>query len=139
VVFRSFCLRYHVATWLSRLIGAAFGTLITAILPRLHHAAARSDRGKPNFSVCIFTVHRARFGYGTSINVLIAFGSWPPSSLLRRGSHQPSWSAYKPTAESRPPPSTARVPSSNPGGRPQCASARHPSQPPAPGCESPGF
>ena len=72
--FRKFLLRGNVVDLaVAVIIGAAFGTLITAFVRDFITPLLGAIGGKPNFNGLYFTVHRARFHYGDFINFLIAF------------------------------------------------------------------
>ena len=99
--FRKFLLRGNVVDLaVAVIIGAAFGTLITAFVRDFITPLLGAIGGKRNFNGLYFTVHRAHFFYGDFINFLIAFVILaaviyffvvvPVNALMER---------YKPTAE----------------------------------------
>src|SRR5206468_11255742 len=72
--FRKFLLRGNVVDLaVAVIIGAAFGTLITAFVRDFITPLIGAIGGKPNFNGLYFTVHRARFHYGDFIYFLMAF------------------------------------------------------------------
>ena len=54
-------------------IGAAFGTLVTALVKDFLTPLIAAIIGKPDFSAIAFTVNHSRFAIGDLINAIIAF------------------------------------------------------------------
>ena len=54
-------------------IGAAFGTVVTAIVKDLITPLIAAAVGKPNFSALAFTVNHSRFAIGDFVNAVVGF------------------------------------------------------------------
>jgi large conductance mechanosensitive channel len=54
-------------------IGAAFGTIVTALVKDLITPLIAAVVGKPDFSAIAFTVNSSRFAVGDFINAVVAF------------------------------------------------------------------
>jgi large conductance mechanosensitive channel len=74
--FREFVLRGNVVELaIAVVIGAAFGTLIKALVEDVLTPLIAAIFGKPDFSKLTFTIHKSTFFYGSFINALITFVS----------------------------------------------------------------
>ncbi|MEA2390336.1 MAG: large conductance mechanosensitive channel [Solirubrobacteraceae bacterium] len=72
--FRKFLLRGNVVDLaVGVIIGAAFGTLVSALVRDLITPIIGSIGGKPDFSSLSFTVNKSHFLYGDFLNAVIAF------------------------------------------------------------------
>lgn len=72
--FKEFILRGNVVDLaVAVVIGAAFGSIITALVKDLITPLIAAIVGKPDFSALTFTINNSRFLYGDFINVLISF------------------------------------------------------------------
>jgi large conductance mechanosensitive channel len=72
--FRAFLLRGNVVDLaVAVVIGAAFGTIVTAFVKDLVTPLIAAIGGQPNFSNLYFTVNNSKFLYGDFFNALIAF------------------------------------------------------------------
>ena len=72
--FRNFVLRGNVVDLaVGIVIGAAFGTLVTALVKDFVTPLIAAIGGKQDFSALYFTVNGSRFLYGDFINAAIAF------------------------------------------------------------------
>lgn len=72
--FRAFLLRGNVVDLaVAVVIGAAFGTVVTAFVKDLVTPLIAAIGGKPDFNALYFTVNNSKFMYGDFINALIAF------------------------------------------------------------------
>jgi large conductance mechanosensitive channel len=72
--FREFILRGNLVDLaVAVVIGAAFSTLVTALVADLVTPLIAAIGGKPDFSALSFTVNGSEFRYGHFINALIAF------------------------------------------------------------------
>jgi large conductance mechanosensitive channel len=72
--FRAFLLRGNVVDLaVAVVIGAAFGTVVTAFVKDLVTPLIAAAGGKPDFSNLYFTVNNSKFLYGDFLNALIAF------------------------------------------------------------------
>jgi large conductance mechanosensitive channel len=72
--FRAFLLRGNVVDLaVAVVIGAAFGSVITAFVKDLVTPLIAAIVGKPDFSNLYFTVNNSRFLYGDFLNALISF------------------------------------------------------------------
>ena len=72
--FRAFLLRGNVVDLaVAVVIGAAFGSVVTAFVKDLITPLIASAGGKPDFSGLYFTVNGSRFLYGEFLNALLAF------------------------------------------------------------------
>ena len=72
--FRDFVLRGNVIDLaVGVVIGAAFGTLVTAFVKDLLTPIIAAIVQKPDFSTLYFTVNNSKFLYGDFINALISF------------------------------------------------------------------
>lgn len=54
-------------------VGAAFSSVVTALVKDLITPLITAIGGKPDFSALFFTVHRSKFAYGDFLNAAIAF------------------------------------------------------------------
>lgn len=54
-------------------IGAAFGSIVTALVKDLITPLIAAIVGKPDFSAIVFTIHNSRFAVGDFINALVSF------------------------------------------------------------------
>ena len=72
--FRAFLLRGNVVDLaVAVVIGAAFGSVVTAFVKDLVTPLIAAAGGKPDFSGLFFTVNGSRFLYGEFLNALLAF------------------------------------------------------------------
>ncbi len=72
--FRDFVLRGNVVDLaVGVVIGAAFGSVVTAFVKDLLTPLIAAIAGKPDFSAFAFEVHGSKFLYGDLLNVLISF------------------------------------------------------------------
>ena len=72
--FRAFLLRGNVVDLaVAVVIGAAFGSVVTAFVKDLVTPLIAAAGGKPDFSNLYFTFNNARFLYGDFLNALLAF------------------------------------------------------------------
>jgi large conductance mechanosensitive channel len=72
--FKAFVLRGNVVDLaVGVVIGAAFGTVVTAFVEGLLTPIIGALGGVPDFSALSFTINESQFLYGTVINALIAF------------------------------------------------------------------
>jgi large conductance mechanosensitive channel len=72
--FRQFILRGNVLDLaVAVVIGAAFGTVVTALVKDLITPLIAAIVGKPDFSAILFTVNGSKFPIGDFINALISF------------------------------------------------------------------
>ena len=72
--FRAFLLRGNVVDLaVAVVIGAAFGSVVTAFVKDLVTPLIAAVGGKPDFSSLYFTVNNSRFLYGDFLNALLAF------------------------------------------------------------------
>lgn len=72
--FRAFLLRGNVVDLaVAVVIGAAFGTVVTAFVKDLVTPLIAAIGGKPDFAALYFTVNHSKFLYGDFFNALIAF------------------------------------------------------------------
>jgi large conductance mechanosensitive channel len=72
--FKKFLLRGNLVDLaVAVVIGAAFGTLVKALVADFITPLIAAAGGKPNFSSLYFTLHRSKFAYGDFINNLVAF------------------------------------------------------------------
>jgi large conductance mechanosensitive channel len=72
--FKAFLLRGNVVDLaIGIVIGAAFGTVITAFVRDLVTPLIAALGGKPDFGQLYFTVNNSQFKYGDFVNALIAF------------------------------------------------------------------
>jgi large conductance mechanosensitive channel len=72
--FKKFLLRGNLVDLaVAVVIGAAFGTLVTALTKDFITPLLAAIGGKPDFSTLHFTVNKSTFFYGDFINALIAF------------------------------------------------------------------
>ncbi len=72
--FRTFLLRGNVIDLaVAVVIGAAFGTVVTAFVKDLVTPLIAAIGGKPDFSTLSFTINNSKFTYGDFFNALIAF------------------------------------------------------------------
>ena len=72
--FRGFLLRGNVVDLaIGIVIGAAFGTVVTALVKDFITPLIAAAGGKPDFAGLYFTVNGSKFMYGDFVNALIAF------------------------------------------------------------------
>jgi large conductance mechanosensitive channel len=72
--FKQFLLRGNVVDLaVAVVIGAAFGTVVTALVKDFLTPLIAAIFGSHDFSNLAFTIHHSRFAYGDFVNVLIAF------------------------------------------------------------------
>ena len=72
--FREFVLRGNVVDLaVAVVIGAAFGSVVTALVENLVTPLIAAIGGQPDFGELAFTVNGSRFGYGAFVNALISF------------------------------------------------------------------
>jgi large conductance mechanosensitive channel len=72
--FKNFILRGNVVDLaVAVVIGAAFGTIVTALTKDFITPLIAAAGGKPDFSSMYFTVHNSKFRYGDFFNALISF------------------------------------------------------------------
>jgi large conductance mechanosensitive channel len=72
--FRDFILRGNVVDLaVGVMVGAAFGTVVTALVKDLMTPLIAALIKQPNFSALTFTINGSQFLYGDFINALIAF------------------------------------------------------------------
>ena len=72
--FRTFILRGNVVDLaIAVVIGAAFGTVVSALVKDLLTPLIAAIGGQPDFSSLFFTLNNSKFLYGDFINAIIAF------------------------------------------------------------------
>jgi large conductance mechanosensitive channel len=72
--FRQFLLRGNVVDLaVAVVIGAAFGTVVTAFVDDLVTPLIGAIGGKPDFGALNFTINSSHFFYGAFLNALLAF------------------------------------------------------------------
>jgi large conductance mechanosensitive channel len=72
--FKAFILRGNVVDLaIAVVIGAAFGTIVTALVKDLITPLIAAIGGQPDFGGIYFTIHNSRFLIGDFINALVAF------------------------------------------------------------------
>ena len=72
--FREFVLRGNVVDMaVGVVIGAAFGTIVTAFVKDLLTPLIAAVVGKPDFSAYLFEVNGSRFLYGDFLNAVVSF------------------------------------------------------------------
>lgn len=72
--FRQFLFRGNVVDLaVAVVIGAAFGSVVTALVSDLVTPLVAAIFGQPNFSGLSFTLHHSRFLYGDFINAVVSF------------------------------------------------------------------
>jgi large conductance mechanosensitive channel len=72
--FRDFILRGNlVDLGVAVVVGAAFGTVVQALVKDLITQLIAAIGGKPDFSDLSFTINKSHFLYGEFINALVAF------------------------------------------------------------------
>lgn len=72
--FKAFILRGNVVDLaVGIVIGAAFGTVVAALVKDFITPLIAAIGGKPDFSSLAFTINHSRFGYGDFINAVISF------------------------------------------------------------------
>ena len=72
--FKQFILRGNVLDLaVAVVMGAAFGTLVTALVKDLLTPLIAALAGKPNFSAINFTVNQSKFPIGDFINAVVSF------------------------------------------------------------------
>jgi large conductance mechanosensitive channel len=72
--FRDFMLRGNVLDLaVAVVIGAAFGTVVTALVKDLITPLIAAIVGKPDFSSIVFTANNSKFAIGDFINAVVSF------------------------------------------------------------------
>lgn len=72
--FKAFILRGNVVDLaIAVVIGAAFGTVVTAVVKDLITPLIAAIGGQPDFGGIVFTINKSRFGIGDFINAVISF------------------------------------------------------------------
>jgi large conductance mechanosensitive channel len=72
--FKKFLLRGNLVDLaVAVVVGAAFGTVVSALVRDLITPLITAIGGKRNFSALSFTVHHSKFAYGDFINAAVAF------------------------------------------------------------------
>jgi large conductance mechanosensitive channel len=72
--FRAFLLRGNVVDLaVAVVIGAAFGSVVTAFVKDLVTPLIAAAGGKPDFSNLYFTINNSKFLFGDFLNALVAF------------------------------------------------------------------
>ncbi len=72
--FKQFLLRGNVIDLaIAVVIGAAFGSVVSAFVKDLMTPLIAAIGGTPNFSSLYFTINGSRFAYGDFINVMLSF------------------------------------------------------------------
>lgn len=72
--FKQFLLRGNVVDMaVGVVMGAAFGSVVTALVKDLLTPLIAAIVGKPDFSGLAFEVHHSRFQYGELVNAVVAF------------------------------------------------------------------
>ncbi len=72
--FREFVFRGNVIDLaVAVVIGAAFGSVVTAFVKDLLTPLIAAIAGKPDFSALTFTINNSKFLYGDFINAVVAF------------------------------------------------------------------
>ena len=72
--FKAFILRGNVVDLaVAVVIGAAFGTVVTALVNDLITPLIAAIGGQPDFSAIAFTIHHSTFKIGEFINAIVAF------------------------------------------------------------------
>ena len=72
--FRDFVMRGNVVDLaVAVVVGAAFGSVVTALVKDLLTPVVGAIVGKPDFSALSFTIHKSKFLYGDFINAVVAF------------------------------------------------------------------
>jgi len=72
--FREFLLRGNVVDLaIAFVIGAAFGTVVAALVKDLITPLVAAIFGKPDFASLYFTINNSKFLYGDFLNAVIAF------------------------------------------------------------------
>lgn len=72
--FKQFLLRGNVIDLaIAVVVGAAFGTVVSAFVKDLLTPLISAIGGKPDFSAFYFTVNNSKFMYGDFVNAIIAF------------------------------------------------------------------
>lgn len=72
--FKQFLLRGNVVDLaVAVLIGAAFGSVVTALVKDLLTPLIAAIAGKPDFSAFTFTVNGSKFLYGDFLNAVVSF------------------------------------------------------------------
>jgi large conductance mechanosensitive channel len=72
--FKKFLLRGNLVDLaVAVVIGAAFGTLVKALVTDFITPLIAAAGGRPDFNSLSFTLHHSRFAYGDFINNLVAF------------------------------------------------------------------
>ncbi len=72
--FKTFIIRGNaVDLAIAVVIGAAFGSVVTALVKDMITPIIGAIVGKPNFSNLVFIVHGSKFFYGDFINAIVSF------------------------------------------------------------------
>jgi large conductance mechanosensitive channel len=72
--FRQFLLRGNVVDLaVAVIIGAAFGTVVTAFVKDLVTPLIAAIGGQPDFAALTFTINNSKFMYGDFLNAVVAF------------------------------------------------------------------
>jgi large conductance mechanosensitive channel len=72
--FKEFILRGNVVDLaVAVVIGAAFGTIVQALVKDLITPLIAAIGGKPDFSSLYFTINRSKFAWGDFINAVVSF------------------------------------------------------------------
>jgi large conductance mechanosensitive channel len=72
--FRQFILRGNLVDLaVAVVIGAAFGAVVSAMVPDLITPLVAAIGGKPDFAGLTFTIHGSTFRYGHFLNALLSF------------------------------------------------------------------
>lgn len=72
--FKKFILRGNVVDLaVAVVIGAAFGSIVTALVKDLVTPLIAAIGGKPDFSNLYFTLHHSKFMYGDFLNSVVSF------------------------------------------------------------------
>lgn len=72
--FRDFVMRGNVVDLaVAVVVGAAFGTVVKALVADIITPLIAAIAGKPDFSALQFTIHNSTFLYGDFINAIVAF------------------------------------------------------------------
>jgi large conductance mechanosensitive channel len=72
--FKEFILRGNVVDLaVAVVIGAAFGTIVTALVKDIITPLIAAIGGKPDFKNLTFTINHSKFAYGDFVNAIISF------------------------------------------------------------------
>jgi len=72
--FKTFVMRGNVVDLaVAVIVGAAFGTVITALVKDIITPIIAAIAGKPDFSGLVFTINGSKFLYGDFINAVVSF------------------------------------------------------------------